>query len=475
MASQFRLPFIRVRRLASLLPAYVRLVIAAGLLVLGVLLLKAAAAFRDTDLTFWLLAACALPAEIIRFRATHRGEVHHFTLSRPFALALLTGWPITAAVLVFVFASVVSDLNQLRHDPKPLVRVPFNAAQYVLSLTAAGATYVALGGQPSLGLEQVPAFFTAAVVLLLVNQLLVRIAMALSQQQPITIRFLLALTRIDLLEGAVQCGVVLIALLVAGQRPLLPLLLALPALPLFVAARATEQVEILRRARPLGRNRGAAQLDERREAVQALLRATELERVKLAADLHDGPLQQIDQFVARIQEVQAGLDAGRLERSLVEQLGKEVPALGRNLRSIVAELRPPVMQRFGLVGALTHLAQEFQTTYRIVFDVQASPIDQLSEELEVVLYRVTQEALTNIVKHSRASHVQVTVAIDDGVVRLQIHDNGSGFDPALIEGGHYGLAIMRDRVEMVGGAFQIDSTLGHGSTITLDIEVDAQP
>jgi len=456
MTTQLRLPISRMKQPASILAAYVSLVLSVGLVVLGFLLSDAAAAFHDTDLTFWLLAVCVLPAEIIRYRTTHRGDVHHVTtLSRPFALAMLTGSPIPATVLVFVLASIASDVIYR----KPLVRIPFNAAQYVLSLSAAGVVYELLGGRPQLGLRQVPAFLAAAAVLVLINHLLVGIAVALSQQEPITI------LRLDFLEAAVQCGVVLIALLVAGQRPVLPLVLALPALPLFVAGQATARVDILSR----GRSRS-----HKLAEVQAMLRATELERVRLAADLHDGPLRTIGQLEQRIQDVQADIEAGSFDIRLVEQLRQEIPALSRNLRTLVTELRPPVLQRLGLAGALTRLAKEFEAAYGIAFEVQASPVDRLSEELEVVLYRVTQEALTNVVKHAHASRVKVTVSMSDGAVRLQIHDDGIGFDPALVEGGHYGLAIMRERVELAGGALQLESMLGYGSTITVDLEVDAE-
>jgi signal transduction histidine kinase len=472
MASQFTVRFPRARRSASVLDLYLGLVSAAGLLVLGLLLRRdAAGAFGDIDLTFWVLAVFVLPAEIMRVNTWNRGGVHQLTMSRPFALVLLTGWGAAPTVVVFVIASVVSDLIYR----KPLLRIPFNAGQYTLSIAAASLVYTALGGQPSLQLEQIPAFIAAAVVLILMNRLLVRVAVALYEQHPMTIGYLLAEAQVELVEGAVQCGVVLVALLLIGQRPVLPLVLVTPALPLFVAGRATAEVEILRRTRPLGRVRASAELNERRAVVQSLLRATELERVKLAADLHDGPLQQIDQLMARIREVQASIEAGRPERRLVDQLEREVPELGRQLRLFVTELRPRVMQRHGLVGALTHLAREFQTSYGIEFDVQAKAVERLPEELGVLLYRVTQEALTNIVKHAHASHVHVAVAMDDGVVRLQIQDDGVGFQPAEAQEGHYGLAIMRERVEMAGGTFQVDSMLGGGSTITADIQARSLP
>src|SRR6266536_802006 len=128
-------------------------------------------------------------------------------------------------VVVFVIASVVSDLIYR----KPALRIPFNAGQYALSITAASVVYTALGGQPSLRLEQVPAFIAATVVLILVNRLLVRAAVALYEQHPITIGYLLTEAQVELVEGAVQFSMVLVALLVAEHRLVLPLVLALPA------------------------------------------------------------------------------------------------------------------------------------------------------------------------------------------------------------------------------------------------------
>src|SRR6266536_2845131 len=146
-------------------------------------------------------------------------------------------------VVVFVIASVVSDLIYR----KPALRIPFNAGQYALSITAASVVYTALGGQPSLRLEQVPAFIAATVVLILVNRLLVRAAVALYEQHPITIGYLLTEAQVELVEGAVQFSMVLVALLVAEHRLVLPLVLALPALPILAAGRAAERAETLSR------------------------------------------------------------------------------------------------------------------------------------------------------------------------------------------------------------------------------------
>jgi len=243
MASQFQLSFPRRKRSASALDVYLVLVALAGLLVCGWLLRDASTSLGNADLTFWVLAACVLPAELMRVTTWNRGSVNTLTMSRPFALALLTGWGAPLTVVVFVIASVVSDLIYR----KPALRIPFNAGQYALSITAASVVYTALGGQPSLRLEQVPAFIAATVVLILVNRLLVRAAVALYEQHPITIGYLLTEAQVELVEGAVQFSMVLVALLVAEHRLVLPLVLALPALPILAAGRAAERAETLSR------------------------------------------------------------------------------------------------------------------------------------------------------------------------------------------------------------------------------------
>ena len=243
MASPFQLPFSRGRRSPTALDTYVALVILAGLLVCGSSLHEAVAVMRGADLTFWVLAACVLPAEIMRITIWQRGAAQQLTLSRPFALALLTGWGAPVTLVVFVIASVVADLIHRR----PAVRIPFNAGQYALSIAAAGAVYRALGGQPSLALAQVPAFIVAAVVLILVNRLLGRTAVALHEQRSISLGYLLSEAQVELVEGAVQFSIVLVALLVAEHRLVLPAVLALPAVPIFVAGRAAERAEALSR------------------------------------------------------------------------------------------------------------------------------------------------------------------------------------------------------------------------------------
>ena len=243
MARHSHVAFLRASRRLTGLDVWVALVTIGGFVLFVRVLSEAAAAARHADLSFWVLAACVLPAELIRVPVWRRNAVYQIVMSRPFVLALLTGWGVPLTVAVFMVASVVSDLL---HRKTP-VRISFNAGQYALSIAAAGAVYEVLGGHPPLGLRQVPAFLAATVVLVLVNRVLVRVAVTLSERRPLTPVSLLEGTQVELVEGTIQFSLVLVALLVAEHRLVLPLVLALPALPIYVAGRAANRAEALSR------------------------------------------------------------------------------------------------------------------------------------------------------------------------------------------------------------------------------------
>jgi signal transduction histidine kinase len=143
----------------------------------------------------------------------------------------------------------------------------------------------------------------------------------------------------------------------------------------------------------------------------------------------------------------------------------------------MSELRPAVLDEQGLEAALLSQARAFEETSGVARDIRSGLETRLAPELETVLYRVTQESLTNIGKHARASRVTVSLATENGGVRLRIHDDGVGFDPLaareLVSDGHFGLAGMRERVEMVGGRMVVDSVPGEGTTV--DVQMASQP
>ncbi len=291
-----------------------------------------------------------LPAELLRITTWHRGASQQLTLSRPFALALLTGWGGAATVVVFVVASVVTDLIYR----KPPIRILFNAGQYALSMAAAGAAYTALGGRPSLGLAQVPAFIAAAIVLMLVNRLLVRVAVALDEHRSMTIGYLLAEAQVELVEGAVQFSMVLVALLVAEHRLVLP---ALRYRHLFVVAdRFRRQADAGGGVNSMQLSAVALDLRASTSMLQGLLRSIsrEADRQQLPwlsdlagngvehTNLLSGKLEQLQQTGAPLRgaPVRERIDAAVLVR-VAEQLARTI-CQGRPVVTDVPSERLPV-------------------------------------------------------------------------------------------------------------------------------------
>jgi signal transduction histidine kinase len=218
---------------------------------------------------------------------------------------------------------------------------------------------------------------------------------------------------------------------------------------------------------------------ERKRVMQTVLRATEQERLRLAADLHDGPVQELTALRYSLNRARTRVQRGQHEEAEALLAGLEVDlATGiSGLRRLMSELRPAVLDEQGLEAALLNQARAFEAASGVACDIRSGLDTRLAPELETVLYRVTQESLTNIGKHARASRVTVSLATENGGVRLSIHDDGVGFDPLaareLVGDGHFGLAGMRERVEMVGGRLVVDSVPGEGTTV--DVRMTSQP
>jgi signal transduction histidine kinase len=231
-----------------------------------------------------------------------------------------------------------------------------------------------------------------------------------------------------------------------------------------------------------GMARDMAIQHERRRAAIQVVQASDQERIKLAADLHDGPVQEVAMLSYTAHMVRAQLARGDLRRAdeMLEELQQDLEAQVRELRQVMTALRPPVLDQQGLEAALQQHVKQFEGEHGIAADLSIErPADDLASEVETVLYRIAQEALSNIRKHARADHAWVTMdGTDDGQVRLRVRDNGVGFDPALgarlLAEGHFGLAGMRERVTFVGGHFDVRSAPGQGTTVEVAIPPQIQ-
>jgi two-component system, NarL family, sensor histidine kinase UhpB len=219
----------------------------------------------------------------------------------------------------------------------------------------------------------------------------------------------------------------------------------------------------------------------RRNLLDQTVRAGEEERMRLAAELHDGPVQRLARLGYVLERASLQLEredlraAGELVDRAKEDLRSEVQAL----RTMMTELRPPVLDQIGLVYALRDHAAQIEQTSSVRCSVDDAVDVRIDPSLETVLYRVAQEALANVVRHAHARNATVSLRIEDGSVVLEVLDDGRGFQAEgtaeLGSGEHVGLGIMRERVEMAGGRWSLQSEVGSGTTVraTIPLHEDA--
>lgn len=242
-------------------------------------------------------------------------------------------------------------------------------------------------------------------------------------------------------------------------------------------------------ASPLRRNnksiRGAIvtlqDITERKKAeenlhyyLQEITRAQEEERKRIALDLHDSTVQsltallhQLDNFLA--DKVNISVKESRILWGLHEQ----IRGILQEVRRFSRDLRPSILDDLGLLPALDWLVSEIKNTYEIETRLETNSNEQrLTQEAELILFRIAQEALNNVARHARASQVIVRVDISENKITLNISDNGIGFElPGKYREleGRLGLAGMQERVKLLCGSLEINSELGKGTTVFVNV------
>ena len=206
---------------------------------------------------------------------------------------------------------------------------------------------------------------------------------------------------------------------------------------------------------------------ERRRAGRLQLRAQEEERKRVARDLHDEVNQALTAILLRL-EALTQLAPPRLRDELAETKRLANQAMDELLQ-LARQLRPTALDDHGFVSAIEEQLRRFKAQHGI--DTQLSidgSLDDLGNDQQLVLYRVTQEALNNIARHSGARGVTVDISRQNGSVDLAVSDDGRGFEPARDRRG-LGLNGMAERARLVDGDFQIDSRPGGGTTLRLRV------
>lgn len=211
--------------------------------------------------------------------------------------------------------------------------------------------------------------------------------------------------------------------------------------------------------------------EERKLLLERVLQASEEERVRIAADLHNGAIQQLAKVGFGLERARLRLKRGDTGGvfDLIDRTQGELSEEMQGLRGIMTSLRPPALDEYGLEGALRDQVAAFRERSGTDCSVAAALPRRLDPEVETTLYRITQEALNNVSKHSAATRVWVDLWERDGWVELAVKDNGRGFDaskwPGRAEDGSFGLLAMREQVRMAGGRFEVKSRRGWGTLV----------
>jgi len=208
---------------------------------------------------------------------------------------------------------------------------------------------------------------------------------------------------------------------------------------------------------------------------QRLMKAQEEERLHLSRELHDESGQLLAALMVQLGLLEQGADQPGIVRNRIVELKHATREIQDNLHRLAINLRPASLDYLGLVTALQQYVNEFGRQYGIDVEFEAVGMQdkRLPIDAETALFRIVQESLTNVVLHAQATQVDVLINLRNDHVVTIIEDNGIGFMPAspTVE-GHLGLFGMRERIEMLGGKFTIESAPGKGTTVNVEVPFD---
>ncbi len=204
--------------------------------------------------------------------------------------------------------------------------------------------------------------------------------------------------------------------------------------------------------------------------VQQVSQAQEAERKRIARELHDETAQALVAVLRNLED----LVSGHSELTL-KDIREQIRSILQGIRHFSQQLRPSILDDLGLLPAVKWLASDLTKNYAIAADVKVvGEPRQLPPDAELILFRITQEALTNVQKHSQANNVGITVEFADHSTKMTVRDNGKGFEMPgkvgdLARSGKLGLTGMQERAQLLGGTLTIDTKPGKGTTLSLEI------
>ena len=207
-------------------------------------------------------------------------------------------------------------------------------------------------------------------------------------------------------------------------------------------------------------------------SVEMLVNAQETERQRLSRQMHDGPAQALSNFILQTEIAMRLLDvdAGQA-RDELNSLKSSAMGTFQKVRNFIFELRPMMLDDLGLIPTVRRYADAFKEQAGLDVSVTVTGNERrLTPYIEVMLFRAIQELLGNATRHSQATLVKVMLDMGEDRVRVSVDDNGKGFDAdSVMQGTSLGLKLIRERSEMLGGSFEIDTSVGKGSRISFAV------
>lgn len=206
-----------------------------------------------------------------------------------------------------------------------------------------------------------------------------------------------------------------------------------------------------------------------------IIEATEEERKRISREIHDGPAQMLANVLLRTDLINRTYDEKGVEQALQEILslkGMVRDAL-HEVRRIIYDLRPMALDDLGIVPTLRkylHSVEDYNQDTTIQFNSLGEPI-RLKTNYEIAVFRLVQECVNNAIKHGKATEIVVTFIWKKGQVVMSIKDNGTGFDPGVSKEGSFGLVGMHERVELLNGKMELNSTVQKGTVVLVTIPI----
>lgn len=219
------------------------------------------------------------------------------------------------------------------------------------------------------------------------------------------------------------------------------------------------------------------QRENLREMAERVIAAQEQERQRISRELHDDLGQALTTHLIALRDLQNDLSIPQEAMfEKLQNLHTQASDIFTKIRRLAHDLRPPVLDALGLQVAMKTYCAEFtrRTQLPVTFEVDED-IPELPDIYNVTLYRVLQEALTNIIKHAEASHVWADLTMEDRTITLTVQDNGHGFEEGKTQSNGIGLTGLRERMTLAGGTFNISSSPARGTIVVAQFSMPENP